>query len=377
VKIFISALSFLVLSKVSFASDVVEPSGVAKRVLAVCADWETRGKFSGTLLVKSHGIVDVHKAFGDANSELAIPNTTETVYRIGAITRSFTSVAVLKLASENRVALDDTLEKHLPEFASSRFRKVSIHQLLSHSSGIPDYLPTWKTAWQMRGSSYNPPEGGAKAVVAQLAELEPRFEPGFKAEASSSNAMLLGRIVEKVAARPFAEVMQRLFEGMSLRQTGFYMSQDVPLSSRAVGYTAFHVLDPRGWFSTLQKLPQDLRHPEWDLAASAAYSTTSDLERWLDALQNTSFLASPWREKIFTKHISKNSTQAFGYGFEILHGKGVEVAVQFGAHPGFQSVLMFIPKSNTSIVILQNFGDSSSSRNRFFREVVQAALQEN
>jgi CubicO group peptidase (beta-lactamase class C family) len=355
--------------------DAIPLSPVSQRVKNLCADLEKRGKFSGSLFVKTPAGIELDEAMGNADSALSIPNTPETAYRIGAITRIFTATAVLKLAANNQLNLEDTLQQHLPKPPIKNSSKITLHSLLSNASGIPDYLPTWKTAWHMRNGANQPPANGSQSLLASLANLDLRFEPGTKAEHSSSNAMLLGRILEKQANAPLPTILKKLFEDIGLTKTGFEIDNEVPTSGRATGYTNFAPWDPRVWLSGDSKNPRVLRHPDWDMAASGAYSTTRDVAQWVDAFWNETLLPLSWRDKMIAKHISKSATRWFGYGWEIHLANNREGLVLTGAHPGYQSIVVFVPQTQTTVVVLENFGDTPSGRTRFFRDIINATLQ--
>jgi CubicO group peptidase (beta-lactamase class C family) len=352
-------------------------SPVSERIKNLCTEQEKREKFSGSIYVKTHFGVEIDEALGEASSAMAVPNTSETAYRVGAITRVFTATAILKLVADGRLNLDETLQKLLPEFQGKNSSKITLHNLLSNSSGIPDYLPTWKTAWRMRAGAEEPPPGGTEKLIASITDLGSRFEPGTKADHSSSNALLLGRILEKVENTNYPSLMKKFFKSNGLTKTGFFIDQEVPASARATGYTAFSQLDPRFWLSANPKNSRTLRHPEWDMAASGAYSTTHDVALWVNAFLSGAFLPETWRNKMIEKHISKSPARWFGYGWEIHQMNNVEGLVLTGAHPGYQSLVVHVPQTQTTVVVLENFGDTPSGRNRFFRDIVNAALQEN
>ncbi len=350
-------------------------SAVTERILNVCTDFEKHGRFSGSVYVKTNNSVEYDDAFGFTTLTSNIPNTPETAFRIGAITRFFTTAEILKLASNGLLHLDDPVQKYIEEFNRPGTEKISLHHLLSNSSGIPDYMPTWKTAWNMKFGSSEPPPDGFDGVLREILPLTPTFAPGTKGESSNSNFMLLGKVIEKVEATPFHLIMRRILAETNLTQTGFSIDSEVPASTRSIGSTALSPLDPRSWFGRSRRIQKEFRHPEWDLASGSLYSTTRNIAKWIEALQNNRVIPEHWRNKIFTKYVQKNTNQWFAYGGEIQQVNGKDVFFLTGAHPGYQSIAIVVPETKTTIIILSNFGDSPPSRSRFFREIVAASVK--
>lgn len=366
------ALSAGISGKMAFAR-----SAAAQRVADVCAEYQKNGNFSGSILVKSSDNIEIDEAYGYANPKNLIPNLPETVFRVGALTRFITATAVVQSVANGHINFDDTIRKRAPELANPNTGNITIHQLLSNTSGIPDYLPTLKTAWLMRNGASARPRGGFEGVANSIAKISPSIEPGTRGQPSSSNFMLLGRILEIVEKRPFEKIVADLFNAAGMEQSGFNLSNSVNPSLRAIGFSAFSPFDPFGWFAKLSKSESELRAPDWDLASSAMHSTTKDMALFVDAFFTNRFFPPNFRSRMLEKHAQKSSQSWFGYGSEIHSLDGVDGIVSMGSHPGFQSIMVLVPQNQITVIVLQNFGDTPAKRTLFFRDIVNAALSKN
>ena len=128
------ALAFLVTVS-AFAQDV------ATKADEYLSAWSKQGRFSGTVLIAKDGKVVLRKSYGMANLELGVPNTPEMIYRIGSITKSFTALAILQLEAQKKLSVQDPVVKYVPEVPKA-WQSITIQQLLTHVSGIPDFTRT-------------------------------------------------------------------------------------------------------------------------------------------------------------------------------------------------------------------------------------------
>jgi CubicO group peptidase (beta-lactamase class C family) len=181
------------------------------------------------VLVVQDGKDVLRKGYGMAELELGVPISPDMVLRIGSVTKEFTSACVLKVAEEGRLALDDPIGKYLPDFPT-KGRRITIEQLLTHTSGIHSYtdMPTWRDRMREDWT---------------LAELEAffrdapfDFEPGTKWHYDNSGYVLLGAILEKVTGRPYAElVAEMIFRPLGMTSTRY--DRDAPIiPGRVAGY---------------------------------------------------------------------------------------------------------------------------------------------
>jgi CubicO group peptidase (beta-lactamase class C family) len=152
--------------------------------------------------------------YGVADRAANRPASLGTVYRVGSLTKQFTAAAVLQLVDEGRLRLTDTLGAYLPQYP--QWGRVTVRQLLNHTSGIPSY--TASAPWRARMAEALPPD----TLLSYVANTPMRFAPGARWEYNNSGYFLLGMLLERVAGRPYAAlVRERLFAPLGLRTAGY------------------------------------------------------------------------------------------------------------------------------------------------------------
>ncbi|MGA9588891.1 MAG: serine hydrolase domain-containing protein, partial [Salegentibacter sp.] len=189
------------------------------------------GVFNGSVLVAENGKVLYKDGFGMANMEWDIPNTPDTKFRLGSVTKQFTAALILQLVEEGKLQLHEPISTYLPSYPKDKAETITIHELLTHSSGIPNY-----TAFPgfMENDSRDPysPED----FVKKFADSSLQFKPGEKFSYSNSGYFLLGYIIEKVTDKPYEEVLQeRILDPLDMNDTGYDHSATI-LKKRASGY---------------------------------------------------------------------------------------------------------------------------------------------
>ncbi|MFO0983430.1 MAG: serine hydrolase domain-containing protein [Planctomycetota bacterium] len=299
------------------------------------------GRGSETIFASGYGYADV---------ENGVPATPETVYRIGSITKQFTAAAILSLRAEGKLALDDPLTRHLPEFPT-RGHQVTIHHLLTHSSGIKSYTelgPRW---------TRTVPLDMTHAEIVDLFKDEPYdFAPGHGFHYSNSGYFLLGMIIEKASGQTYADYLRdHVFAPAGLTAT-CYGDERSLIKHRAQGYDVDrHTL--------VNDRPISMTQP---YAAGALCSTVLDLLRWQRALVDYRLLDDEAFALMTTAHVATQSTEArsrsYGYGVflgelerhpSIQHGGGIN---------GFVTQLAFYPDDDLTIAVLANTDPASPGR---------------
>src|SRR6185503_5348131 len=299
--------------------------------------------FNGSVLVAEHGKVIYKKGLGLANMEWDIPNTTETRFRLGSITKQFTATAILQLVDQGKIKLDGKLSDYLPDYRKDIGEKVTVHQLLNHTSGIPSYtgLPGF-----FQDVSRNPYK--VDEFVKQYASKDLEFEPGSKFSYNNSGYFLLGAIIEKVTGKPYEQVLkENIFEPLGMRNSG-YDHFDTLIQKRAVGY---------------QKTADGyVNAPYLDMsipyAAGSLYSTVEDLYLWDQALYADSVLSSTSKELMFKPNLSN-----YAYGWTITKTSfdaNVPVITHNGGINGFSTTIIRFPAEKNLIVMLDNTAQGGS-----------------
>src|SRR6266852_4149194 len=285
---------------------------LASKLDAVLSGYQKNRAFIGSALIARGGKVIFEKGYGMANVELDVPNGQDTKFRLGSITKQFTATAILQLEEQGKLSVTDTACKYLPECPES-WKAITIHQLLSHTSGIPSYTdgPEFAKPKMMR-IPLKPFE------ILMLTKDKPlEFQPGEKWKYDNSGYIFLGVIVEKVSGEKYAEYLKKHIFGVLDMQDSGYDDSNIILKNRAQGYRS--VTDG---FRNADYLDMSLPY-----AAGSLYSTVNDLYRWDRALYTDKVLTKASREKMCTP--VKNN-YAYGWGIamsqnhkQISHGGGI------------------------------------------------------
>lgn len=299
------------------------------------------GDFSGTVLVAREGKILYENAFGLANREWNVPNDLQTKFEIGSMTKQFTALLVLQFVNEGKISLDGHISDYLPYYRKDTGMRVSVRELLDHTSGIPDFL---RVLGFLDGPAsrirYSPREFAEKYCSGDLL-----FEPGTKFEYSNSGYFLLGAILEQISHESYEELLkERIFDPLGMKDSGYTRTETI-LPHRAAGYER----SPDGFRNARY---YDMSIP---FAAGALYSTAGDLLLWDQALYGTQLLPAHLRDLLF-----KPNLENYGFGWAILIPQpgapyaGESIPMHGGAIFGFQSLIQRIPEHKELIVLLDN-----------------------
>jgi len=290
------------------------------------------------VLVKSGGRVILRKGYGKANLEWNAAVTTETVFRIGSITKQFTAVGILMLVQEGKIALDDPVSKFLPGINGT----ATVEHLLTHTSGLESLARSpGYSIW----SSLNlkPDE------VVGLFDSEPRgFQPGEGWKYSALGYILLGTIIEKVAGVPYRDFLRdKIFIPLGMKNT-YYDDGVQIIHGRAAGYSF-----TRG----------EIRNaPYCNMAvissAGSLASTIDDLALWDEALYGSRLVNGELLARAFIPyHLRDGRSTSYGYGWVIDKLYGETVVEHGGRINGFEAHLLRVPSQRIFICVLTNAFD--------------------
>lgn len=323
------ALATLVDSIAAAAIDSGDAAGMSVGVL--------RG--TDTLLIR---------AYGSADLELGVPTPEDAVYEIGSVTKQFTAAALLLLAEEGRLSLDDDLSTWMPEFPLGG-RTLPLRRLLDHTSGIRGY-----TEMPVFGSLavQHLPRDSLVALVA----AEPfDFEPGEALIYNNSAYFLLGLIIEKASGMSYEEFVEsRVFEPAGMERSR-YCHKDELIPDRAEGYQ----VGPDGL------RPADYLDHTWPYAAGSLCSTVRDLLRWNQALHGDGEggdLLSPdsYREMVTPGTLVDGTRLRYAAGLSVTDRDGQTRISHGGGIFGYLSELRYVPEEDLSIVVLVNTAGPTS-----------------
>jgi CubicO group peptidase (beta-lactamase class C family) len=279
------------------------------------------------------------KGYGSASRESRRAATASTVYRIGSITKQFTSAAIMRLVEQGKLSLDDDMSKYLPDFPLQG-HKVTIRQLLNHTSGIHSYTAdtTWAKTW---GQDLTP-----RQLVGFVDKTPFDFAPGAGYRYNNTGYVLLGMILEKVAGHPYATHLQReFFTPLGLRQTSYCPSRSSD-TTHAVGYAV------EG--DNVKSAPYlSMTHP---YSAGALCSTVRDLVKWQRAFAAGRVVSAASLARMTTPDTAGFTGPRLAYGYGIAPGQlqGKRSVGHGGGVHGFTTASMYFPDDSVNVVVFTN-----------------------
>ena len=308
----------------------------SERIDTLLKRYQELGLFNGSALVADGGQVVLKKGYGLANMEWSIPNTADTKFRLGSITKQFTATLIMQLVEQGKLDLKAPVTRYLPDYPARTGDKITIHQLLNHTCGIVGYteIPTFGATVR---NPYTP-----KAFLEFFSKLDLLFEPGTKYSYSNSGYFLLGVILEQVTGQPYEKLLrERIFAPLGMNDSGYDSTRSL-LPKRAAGY------DKQFDGSYVNTAYLDMTQP---YAGGSLYSTVEDLYRWDQSFYNDKVLSAKSKEQMFTPGLSD-----YGYGWVIRKRDGVMMIEHGGGINGFNTNLTRYPDSKRIIVLLNNTG---------------------
>ncbi|NIM89986.1 MAG: serine hydrolase [Candidatus Aminicenantes bacterium] len=296
-------------------------------------------KFSGSILIAQKGKILMSKGYGMANYELGVPNTPQTKFLLGSITKQFTSMAVMQLQEKGLLSVEDSLKKYIPDYPNGD--KITIHHLLTHTSGIPNFtsFPEY-TKTMMLASP-------VEETIERFKNKKLEFTPGEKFSYSNSGYILLGYIIEKVSQKSYeAYLEENILQPLGLEDTGYGHHEPI-FENRAAGYS---------WDKDHQVNASylDMSIPH---GAGALYSTVEDLYLWDRALYTEKLVSKSSLDKIFSPFKDN-----YGYGWGISELFGHKRISHGGGINGFTTNISRYPDDDVCIIVLSNFDYSSTVR---------------
>lgn len=289
--------------------------------------------FNGTILVAKAGTVLYENSFGYANADFDILNQSGTVYHIASVSKNFTAAAILKLEEKGLLSTKDLLSKYIPDF--TRANEITIHHLLTHTSGIANVNDMKEYAEASRVSQT--PES-----LIKLFKGSPlNFNPGDKYSYSNSNYNILAYIVEKVSGKTFGDFLEaELLKPSGMLNTAHHQKANLTIKNCAVGYQS------DGNFG-LEKSD----YLDWSSKTGngSMYTTANDLLKWDRALANGKVLSKASLEQMYANH--KANT---GYGCFVKDHLNRRRAYMNGRSPGFTSYFARYPDEDVCIIVLAN-----------------------
>ena len=305
-----------------------------------------------TVFTAGYGVADLH------NLNKIGP---ETNFRLASVTKQFTAMAVMLLIHDGKLSYQETLGDIFPDFPAYG-KNITIRQLLTHTSGLPDYEdlmgPQWSAEHQITDDE----------VLGLLKRQSAgKFAPGTSWAYSNSGYVVLGSIVAKASGEPFARFLEeRIFGKLQMRSTVVYIKGQTTVRNRAYGYSR----NERGEFVATDQSPTSAT-----LGDGGIYSNLEDMAKWDDALRGGALLdpaemsaaltpvkladgSSPhWPAEPGGDNLNPGQPVAYGFGWFLDAYKGQQRVWHPGSTSGFRTAIERFTQGNMSIIILSNRTD--------------------
>lgn len=320
----------------------------------------TANNIPGVLIgVASRGRLLHVQSYGMANVELRVPVSDSTVFEIGSISKQFVATAIMLLVEEGRVGLDDGIHKYLHDLPSE-WLGVTVRQLLTHTSGIPDYeeIQTYE-AYRFR---FTPEQ------IIRVAHSRPMdFEPGTGWYYSNTGYFLLSLIVERIEGRPLGQVLRsRIFEPLGMNQTRLADPEDI-IPHRASGYW----VDRMG----VELMNRDATQPSSTLGAGGILSSVHDMAKWDEALYGEQLLSEASKAAMWTPTVLPNGDNTgYAFGWSVRPYRGHRSVGHGGQVAGFVANFTRLLDDEVAIIVFANRYRVSSGR---IRDIVADTFLQN
>ena len=327
------AIVFLFVATSCFAQDTA-------RMEEVVQTYVQNKTFMGAVLVARGSEVILSKGYGSANLEWNVPNTASTKFRLGSITKQFTAASILLLEERGKLRLDEPIRKFVPD-APSEWDKITIFNLLTHTSGIPNFtsLPDYK--------SLKLDEMPVAKTIATVRDKPLDFLPGEKMSYSNSGYLVLGYVIETVTGASYEKfVTENIFTPLGMKDSG-YDSNTAIIARRAAGYMP----------SATGPVNAGFVHMSIPHAAGALYSTTEDLLRWEQGLFGGKVVSPASLAKMTTPF--KND---YALGVFVQTASGRKVIQHGGGIDGFNTFLAYYPDDKLTVTVLANINGQAPTQ---------------
>ena len=322
---------FALTASLCFAQD-------AARMDQIVQSYVSSRHFMGSVLVARGNEALLNKGYGSADLEWAIPNSPDTRFRLGSVTKQFTAACILLLEERGKLSVNDSVKKYMPD-APDAWNKITIFNLLTHTSGIPNFTGFPDYA-KLEPFATTPAE-----LVARFRDKPLDFQPGESWNYSNSGYVLLTYLLERISGDTYANFLkENIFTPLGMKDTGVDSNSTI-IWHRASGYANNGVRVENAGFVNMT-VPQ---------GAGALYSTTEDLLKWEESLFGGKVLKPESLVKMTTPF--KND-YAFGLGVHTVNGR--KVIDHNGGIEGFSTVLAYYPDDKLTVVVLENITNAAS-----------------
>jgi len=308
-----------------------------RQIDAYLSQLNQAGGFSGAVLVARAGEIRLRMGYGLADRAKKIPNTPQTRFRIASITKQFTAMAILMLQEQGKLNVQDAFCDYFPDCPAA-WKAITIHQLLTHTSGIPNFteLPGYDP---FDPTPYPPPQ-----IIARVRDQPLSFKPGEQWHYSNSGYVILGEIIARTSSQSYENYLQQaIFTPLGMYNSG--LAHCLVEAGMAEGYATAKGLQPAVWCASN--------------AEGGMYSTVGDLYLWDQALYTERLISRDLLEQMFARQAGPAFDRLdYGYGWFVGEKFGRAIARHDGRDEGVGTLIIRYPQERATIIVLGNQRDS-------------------
>lgn len=298
------------------------------------------------VIVSQHGKILYKGARGMANIELQVPLKTDSIFRLGSITKQFTAAAIMMLAEQGKLSVNDDIHKYVPDFPTED-QVVTIANLLSHTSGIANYTED-EYIW----TKLLPTQTTLDEMLTEFAKHPMPLKTGEAMRYSNTGYVLLGKIIEVASKKSYADfIEQDIFAKLGMKNSSFGGTQLI--ANRAYGYS-------RSESGVVNADPINMM---WPHAAGSLLSTVDDLNIWFTALRSGTLISQASYKAMITPFILNDKTTSdYGFGLGLFEVNKYAAIGHGGGINGFITQAFYIPEEDLYVAVLNNSDSDGNPR---------------
>jgi D-alanyl-D-alanine carboxypeptidase len=314
----------------------------SSQVDALMSRWSHGNTPGAVIIAIRDGRVLHEKGYGMANVATKEPINSNTVLDIASLSKQFTAMAVMILVERGKLHYTDTLSRFFPEFHFDA-QRITIKQLLNHTSGILDYSLVWGESKQLKG---NVPRDSANVVRFVARQEQLRFPPGQRWEYSNSNYVILAQIVSRVSGESFPQFVQNnIFQPLGMNDSFVYEKNQRTREGLATGY----VSQGAGF------KPADRNRENYVYGDGQVNSTGQDMAKWDQSLYTERLVkASTLREAFAPGQLNDGTQVNYGFGWGLGRFHGLTFVAHGGETDGFAAQITRFPEQHLTVILLSN-----------------------
>lgn len=331
-----------------------------ERLTQLLEKYEKHYRFNGSVLVAYKGQVLVDRPIGYSDFAEKQPMTSQSHFQLASVSKQFTAAAIMLLKQQGKLEFDDEVKKHIPQWP---YPGMTIRHLLSHTSGLSNYMWLVEHKWKKGHAPYN------HEVVGMLIQhnMPLNFVPGRYHSYSNTGYVVLAYIVEKVSGKYFADFLdENIFKPLGMKNT-FAYSQTINRKNqeKIAGYQGTR----RGY----RKIDETIN--DGCQGDKGIYSTANDLYKWDQALYAGKLISPEILDEAFTMTTLRNKRKVpYGFGFRIIEKDDQKTVYHHGLWNGFRTTLIRYVSNDCTIIVLNN--TNSDAKHMIVKDIEKILLGE-